>query len=98
MKYLIYFATLAVLTGIQIGLFHYLAFFGAVPNLLLLFVTLWPAGLPQPVVSTLNDLQGQVIANAAIVPAGTGANAGAISVFDSSATNVVLDINGYFAQ
>jgi hypothetical protein len=34
-----------------------------------------------------------VVANAAIVPAGTG---GAVSVFVSNPTDVILDINGYF--
>ncbi|HUA62739.1 MAG TPA: BACON domain-containing protein, partial [Verrucomicrobiae bacterium] len=58
------------------------------------YLTTWPAGLPQPVVSTLNDLQGTTLANAAIVPAGTGP----ISVFVSDATNLVIDINGYFGQ
>jgi len=35
-----------------------------------------------------------VVANAAIVPAGTD---GAISVFVTNQTHVILDINGYFA-
>lgn len=38
MKYFLYLLTIIILTGIQIGLFHYLALFGTVPNLLLLFV------------------------------------------------------------
>jgi hypothetical protein len=54
---------------------------------------MWPTGQAQPLVSTLNSLDGRVKANAAIVPAGTG---GAVSVFASDATNVILDINGYF--
>ena len=60
----------------------------------LLYLSTWPAGQTQPVVSTLNDLQGQVVANAAIVPAGT---AGAISVYVSDPTNLIIDVNGYFA-
>ena len=67
-----------------------------VPPGSLLYLSTWPAGSPQPVVSTLNDLQGQIVANAAIVPAGTSP-AGAISVFVSDTTQVILDINGYFA-
>ncbi|HLJ45696.1 MAG TPA: FG-GAP-like repeat-containing protein [Bryobacteraceae bacterium] len=67
----------------------------AVPPGSLLYLSTWPAGQTQPVVSTLNDLQGQIIANAAIVPAGS---AGGIDVFVPSATNVILDINGYFGQ
>jgi hypothetical protein len=47
-----------------------------------------------PAVSTLNDLSGAIVANAAIVPAGS---AGAISVFVYDATDLVIDINGYFA-
>jgi hypothetical protein len=57
------------------------------------YLTVWPTGQSQPVVSTLNSLDGEVKANAAIVPAGTG---GAISVFATDDTDVVLDINGYF--
>ena len=61
------------------------------------FVTIWPAGLTQPTVSTLNDQEALIVANAAIVPAGSGS--GGISVYNSgpSATHVVIDMNGYFA-
>ena len=59
------------------------------------FLTVWPTGQSQPVASTVNSLDGRVKSNAAIVPAGTG---GAISVFASNSTNVVLDINGYFVS
>jgi hypothetical protein len=57
------------------------------------YLTVWPTGQSQPLVSTLNSLDGEVKANAAIVPAGTG---GAISVFATNDTDVILDINGYF--
>ena len=66
-----------------------------VPPGSLLYLSTWPQGQAQPVVSTLNDLQGQVIANAAIMPAGTS---GGISVYVSDPTNLVIDINGYFGQ
>ncbi|HLJ49942.1 MAG TPA: FG-GAP-like repeat-containing protein [Bryobacteraceae bacterium] len=66
-----------------------------VPSGPLLYLSTWPAGQTQPVVSTLNDLQGKVVANAAIVPAGTS---GAISVFVNDATNVIIDVNGYFGH
>ena len=49
---------------------------------------------PCPVVSTLNAYGGQVTANAAIVPAGTG---GEIRTFPSDNTDLIIDINGYFA-
>jgi hypothetical protein len=58
------------------------------------YLTVWPTGLSQPLVSTLNDLTGTVVANAAIVPSGTD---GKISVYPSNDTNLVADINGYFA-
>ncbi len=64
-----------------------------VPDGLLSFLTLWPAGRTQPFVSTLNSFGGIVVANAAIVPAGTG---GAVSVYVTDPTDVILDINGYF--
>ena len=66
-----------------------------VPVTTLLFLSAWPQGQTQPVVSTLNSPTGAVLANAAIVPAGTG---GGVSIFVSDATDVILDINAYFAQ
>ena len=65
-----------------------------VPPAPLTYLTTWPTGQSQPYVSTLNALQGQIAANAAIVPAGTD---GSIDVFTSNTTHVVIDINGYFA-
>ena len=68
----------------------------------LTYLTAWPTGQTKPIASTLNDFsngipaqaKGKVTANAAIVPAGTS---GAVSVFVSDATDVIIDINGYFA-
>ncbi|HLJ49376.1 MAG TPA: BACON domain-containing carbohydrate-binding protein [Bryobacteraceae bacterium] len=65
-----------------------------VPPGRLTYLSIWPSGQPQPVVSTLNSFDGQVVANAALVPAGTN---GAISVYVSDSTHVIIDINGYFA-
>lgn len=65
-----------------------------VPRGALSYLTLWPTGQSQPFVSTLNSFDGSIVANAAIVPAGTG---GAISAFVTGTTDLVLDINGYFA-
>lgn len=65
-----------------------------VPHGALGYLTLWPTGQSQPLVSTLNAPDGSIVANAAIVPAGTG---GAISAYVTNATDLVLDINGYFA-
>ncbi len=65
-----------------------------VPIGILGYLSIWPAGQPQPVVSTLNSYDGSIVANAGIVPAGTQ---GGISLFASDATQVIIDINGYFA-
>jgi hypothetical protein len=64
-----------------------------VPRGQLGYLTLWPTGKPQPVVSTLNSLDGRVKANAAVVPAGTN---GSVSAFVTDTTDVVIDINGFF--
>ena len=61
----------------------------------LYYLSIWATGATQPVVSTLNDVAGETIANAAIVPAGTG---GAVSVFVTDASDVILDVNGYFTS
>jgi hypothetical protein len=66
-----------------------------VPKGYLGFLTTWPTGQGEPIVSTLNSYNGQVVANAAIVPAGAG---GAISIHVTDAADVLFDINGYFAQ
>src|SRR5207244_10457218 len=68
--------------------------FTSVPRGRLDFLTAWPAGQTQPLVSTLNAPTGRVTANAAIVPAGTN---GDISVFVTNDSDLVIDINGYFA-
>jgi uncharacterized repeat protein (TIGR03803 family) len=68
--------------------------FSVVPHGGLGYLTVWPTGQTRPLVSTLNDVPGTIIANAAIVPAGTG---GDVSVYPSNDTDLIIDINGYFA-
>ena len=63
------------------------------PATTLQYLTLYPTGASQPVVSTLNSPNGQVVANAALVPAGTG---GAVTAYATDQTNLISDINGYF--
>jgi hypothetical protein len=58
------------------------------------YLSVWPTGDTQPVVSTLNNLTATVVANAAIVPAGTD---GGIEVYANDTTDLLVDINGYFA-
>jgi len=65
-----------------------------VPPGFLDYITVWPTGQPRPNASTLNGYVNTVIANAAIVPAGTS---GAVDVFASQTTDLIIDINGYYA-
>jgi len=58
------------------------------------FLTLWQQGLAQPVVATLNAVDGVVTSNLALVPTTNGS----ISIFGSNPTHVVMDISGYFGQ
>ena len=61
------------------------------------FVSIWPSGGAQPAVSTINDGSGQILANAAIVPAGTPS--GGVSVFNSgpASMDLIIDMNGFYA-
>ena len=68
--------------------------FTVVPSGSLGYLTVWPTGQTRPTVSTLNDVLGNVIANAAIVVAGTGSE---VSAYATDDTDLVIDINGYFA-
>jgi hypothetical protein len=65
----------------------------AVPHGVLGYLAILPTG-ETPLVSTLNAWKGQIAANAALVQEGTG---GSVDVFVSNTTDVVIDLNGYFA-
>jgi hypothetical protein len=58
------------------------------------FLTAWDTGSTQPNSSTLNDKAGLITSNSAVVPAGTS---GSINIFVTDPTNVLIDINGYYA-
>jgi hypothetical protein len=58
------------------------------------FLTAYPTGQSLPLAATVNSPQGFIVGNAAIVPAGAS---GSIDLFVSNATDVVIDINGYYA-
>jgi hypothetical protein len=58
------------------------------------YLTVWPTGVSMPTVGTLNSPGAGIVSDAAIVPAGTS---GSINVFVSNTTDVIIDINGYFA-
>jgi Domain of unknown function (DUF5122) beta-propeller len=59
------------------------------------FVTAWPAGSAQPLVSNLNSSRvGQTIPNAAIVPLGNDH----LSLFTQSGAHLIVDINGWYTN
>jgi outer membrane protein assembly factor BamB len=58
------------------------------------YLTVWPTGQDQPTVSTMNSPDGRIKANAAIVPSGFDSG---VSVYASDTTDLILDIDGYFA-
>jgi hypothetical protein len=58
------------------------------------YLTLWPDGQQQPVVSTLNAYDGFITSNMAIVPTTNGS----IDAYAAGLTQLILDISGYFAQ
>jgi hypothetical protein len=68
--------------------------FAAIPKGPLGYLTAWPSGQSQPVAAVLTAPTGTVTAGAALLPAGVG---GAIDVLASNATDIVIDVNGYFA-
>jgi hypothetical protein len=81
-------------TGIPAGSAAYSMNFGAIlPDGANSFITIWPTGAAQPTSSFMNPVFGTVVANAAVVPAGTS---GSISVFPNTGVHLYGDINGYF--
>jgi hypothetical protein len=65
----------------------------ALPVKVLWYLSLWPANLQQPGVSTTNSWDGSIISNSAIVPMGSGA----IKMYATETSHVILDVTGYFA-
>ena len=66
----------------------------AVPRGPLGYLTAWPAGQPQPLTSVLNDPAGLIAGNASTLLLGTS---GAINVYATDATDLVIDLTGYYA-
>jgi Chaperone of endosialidase len=58
------------------------------------FLTAFPTGQSLPLAATLVWAQGSVTSNAAIVPGGTN---GSVDFYANTPTDVVIDINGYYA-
>jgi hypothetical protein len=62
------------------------------------FLAIWPgtaAAQPNPLVSSLNYVPGDVVPNAVIVPLD---GSGRVSVATVAATDVLFDVNGYFTD
>ena len=81
--------------GIPSGALAYSFNVTVVPRGPMPYLSIWPSGQQQPVVSTLNSYSGSVVANAAIVPAGAN---GAVAVYADGDTDLIVDVNGYFTQ
>jgi hypothetical protein len=64
-----------------------------VPSGPLGFLALWPQGSSRPTVATLNALDGVITNNMAIVPTSDTE----ISSYATNATQLILDMFGYFA-
>jgi hypothetical protein len=58
------------------------------------FVTVYPCGTALPLVSSVNYVAGQTVANAVIVPLPAS---GELCFYSNVATDLVVDINGFFA-
>jgi hypothetical protein len=58
------------------------------------WITVWPAGQPQPNTSNVNFVRGQTVPNMVVVTVGTG---GTIRIANSIGnTHVLVDVTGYF--
>ena len=59
------------------------------------YLTAYPTGQSLSPTAILNDVQGVIIGNAAIVAAG---NSGSIDVYATDQTDLIIDINGYYTS
>jgi hypothetical protein len=60
------------------------------------YLTVFPAGSPLPLASTLNYASGQTRANNTIVPIGVGGGISVLCGQSSGTTQFIVDVNGYF--
>jgi hypothetical protein len=59
-------------------------------------LTVFPAGSPLPLSSTINYSAGQTRANNAIVPVGVGGGISVLCGQSSGTAQFIVDVNGYF--
>lgn len=57
------------------------------------YLTMWPSGATMPLAAVMNDLQGDIQGNAATIAASAS---GAVSVFVTNPTHLVVDVYGYY--
>ena len=57
------------------------------------FVSVFPCGSGVPLASSVNFVAGATVANSVVSGVGVG---GRVCVFTSAATQLVVDVNGYF--
>jgi hypothetical protein len=61
------------------------------------YLTVYPQGATQPYASNVNLVAGRPTSNRVIVPLSTsGATPGEITIFSSKATDVIVDLSGYY--
>ena len=58
------------------------------------FVTVFPCGSPRPLASNVNFVAGATVANSVVSGVGAG---GRVCLFTSAQTQLVVDVNGFFA-
>ena len=85
---------IAGLCGVPAGATAFVLVVTAVPPGPLGYLTIWPTGQTTPLASSLNDNEDQIRNAYPIVAAGAG---GAISVYATDRTDLVIDVTGYFA-
>ena len=60
------------------------------------YLTVWPAGQPQPLASNLNWPAGRTVSNRVVVPLGSS---GQIDLYNATgAANAIIDVNGWFTS
>ena len=63
------------------------------------YLTVWPAGVAQPVASNLNYVAGQTVPNRVIVQVGSHGTPGWVSFYNAAgSTQVIADIGGWFSD
>jgi hypothetical protein len=63
------------------------------------YVTVYPTGTDRPFTANVNYQTGQTTGNRVVVPLSTtGAASGQVTIFSSQATDIVVDVSGYYSS